>query len=74
MLENIGYIPYVVQDILGAILHPIVSISHFPTPMLPLPLLPPGNREFVLCIFESASVKAYLQALNYLVDQKKKYC
>ena len=39
LLQNIGYIPRVVQYILESILHPVVCASHFPIPMLPLYLL-----------------------------------
>ena len=38
LLQNIGYIPHIVQYILQPILHPIVCTSHSPTPILPLPL------------------------------------
>ena len=37
LLQNIGYIPYVVQYILEPILYPIVYTSYSLAPMLPLP-------------------------------------
>ena len=36
LLQNIGYIPHVVQYILEPILHPIVCTSQCPTSILPL--------------------------------------
>ena len=37
LLQNIGYIPHVVQHILEPILHPVACISHSLTSILPAP-------------------------------------
>ena len=47
LLENIGCIPCAVQYILEPILHPVVYISHFPTPVLPPP--PPPHWQPLVC-------------------------
>ena len=44
LLQNIGYVPHVVQYILEPILYLIDCTFHSSTPILPLPPLPTGNH------------------------------
>ena len=44
LLQNIGYIPHVVQHISEPVLYPMVRTSRSSTPILPLPLRPTGNH------------------------------
>ena len=52
ILQNLGYIPHVVQYILEPILYPMVCTSHSATPILPLvaPQSPPLATTSVFSI------------------------
>ena len=56
LLQNIGYIPHVVQYILEPILHPLVCVSHSPTPILPFP----PSTPLVTISWFSMSVSLFL--------------
>ena len=45
--QNVDYMPHVVQYILETILYPVVCISHFCTPMLPLLPSPPVTTGYI---------------------------
>ena len=57
VLQNIDYIPSVVQIILEPILNLVFYTSHSPIPTFPF--LSTGNYYFVFCTSESASVLLY---------------